>query len=158
MRCPNCGYTETRVIETRESDDAIRRRRRCETCEFRFTTYERPQFPRLMVRASGGAQRTFTRNWLSRALQAAGADLPAPTLATISSAIEAQLRATNKRVVTTEDVAALAARQVSQARPFAERTATVEQVTVALDATLPARRPTPSQLPLPMTPTPSGKA
>jgi transcriptional repressor NrdR len=45
MRCPYCGHEETQVVETRESDegDAIRRRRRCTSCDKRFTTYERPE-------------------------------------------------------------------------------------------------------------------
>lgn len=43
MKCPFCGHLETQVIETRVSEDAgsIRRRRQCNTCEKRFTTYER---------------------------------------------------------------------------------------------------------------------
>lgn len=150
MRCPHCGHPQTKVIETRESDEAIRRRRACEACELRFTTYERIQLPRLVVRATSGAQRNFTRGWLASALHSAGADLPAPTLGTIAAAIEAQLKAANRRVVSTEDVAHLAIRQVSQARPFAGPGPTTEQVTVALDATLPSRRPAPSQLTLPM--------
>jgi len=149
MRCPHCGHPNTRVIETRESDEAIRRRRACESCELRFTTYERTQLPRLVVRATSGAQRNFTRQWLANALKSAGADLPPATLNTIAGGIEAQLKATNRRVVSTEDVAHLAIRQVSQARPFASNGPTTEQVTVALDATLPTRRATPSQLQLP---------
>ena len=45
MRCPYCGHEETQVVETRESDegDTIRRRRRCTSCDKRFTTYERPE-------------------------------------------------------------------------------------------------------------------
>ncbi len=43
MRCPFCAHTETQVVETRESDegDVVRRRRRCQQCDKRFTTYER---------------------------------------------------------------------------------------------------------------------
>ncbi len=45
MRCPFCVHTETQVVETRESDDggAVRRRRRCQKCDKRFTTYERAE-------------------------------------------------------------------------------------------------------------------
>jgi transcriptional repressor NrdR len=150
MRCPNCRSPDTRVIETREADDAIRRRRECEACRFRFTTYERPQFHRLVVRSAGGAQRTFTRAWLAKALHSAGADLPPATLQTIAATIEAQLRAERDRIISTADVAALAVRQVGAARPFATANPTPEQVTVALDATLPVRRRAPAQLPLPM--------
>ena len=45
MRCPFCSHSETQVAETRESDegDVVRRRRRCSSCEKRFTTYERAE-------------------------------------------------------------------------------------------------------------------
>jgi transcriptional repressor NrdR len=149
MRCPHCGHTQSRVIETRESDEAVRRRRECEACKLRFTTYERAQFPRLVVRATSGAQRNFTRGWLATALRNAGADLPEARLGTISAGIEAQLRAGTRRVVTTADVAALAAREVNAARPFSAAQPSAEQVTAALDASLPARRQGPAQLVLP---------
>ena len=43
MRCPFCSHEDTQVVETRESDegDVVRRRRRCQSCDKRFTTYER---------------------------------------------------------------------------------------------------------------------
>ena len=43
MHCPYCGRDDTQVVETRESDEggAVRRRRRCQHCNKRFTTYER---------------------------------------------------------------------------------------------------------------------
>jgi transcriptional repressor NrdR len=45
MRCPFCSSVDTQVVETRESDegDVVRRRRRCQRCEKRFTTYERAE-------------------------------------------------------------------------------------------------------------------
>ena len=45
MRCPFCSHLETQVVETRESDegDVVRRRRRCQSCDKRFTTYERAE-------------------------------------------------------------------------------------------------------------------
>lgn len=153
MRCPHCGHTQSRVIETRESDEAVRRRRECEACELRFTTYERPQFPKLVVRATSGTQRNFTNRWLATALQQAGADLPDAALRTIATGIEAQLRATGRRVVSTGDVASVAAREVGQVRfrtLVRGEGPTVEQVTATLDATLPARKQAPAQLPLPM--------
>jgi transcriptional repressor NrdR len=45
VRCPFCGHSDTQVVETRESDegDVVRRRRRCQRCDKRFTTYERAE-------------------------------------------------------------------------------------------------------------------
>jgi transcriptional repressor NrdR len=52
MKCPFCGHPDTQVVETRMSEDGgfIRRRRRCASCDKRFTTYERPEvsFPAIV--------------------------------------------------------------------------------------------------------------
>ncbi len=61
MRCPFCGSDETQVVETRESDegDVIRRRRRCQTCEKRFTTYERAEISLPFVVKKDGTRTDF---------------------------------------------------------------------------------------------------
>ncbi len=63
MRCPYCGHDETQVVETRESDegDVIRRRRRCTSCEKRFTTYERPDIAMPSVVKKDGARVEYDR-------------------------------------------------------------------------------------------------
>ena len=61
MKCPYCSSTETRVINSRPSDDghAIRRRRECEVCSRRYTTYERTQLEALMVKKRSGRLEVF---------------------------------------------------------------------------------------------------
>ncbi len=61
MRCPYCSSGDTRVINSRPSDEgaAIRRRRECAVCHRRFTTYERAQFEALMVRKRSGRHEAF---------------------------------------------------------------------------------------------------
>jgi transcriptional repressor NrdR len=61
MRCPYCGHDETQVVETRESDegDVVRRRRKCQRCEKRFTTYERAEISLPAVVKRGGARVEF---------------------------------------------------------------------------------------------------
>ena len=61
MRCPYCGHDETQVVETRESDEggAIRRRRRCQSCEKRFTTYERAEIAMPAVVKKDGSRVDF---------------------------------------------------------------------------------------------------
>ena len=51
MRCPRCQHNNSRVIDSRQADDgrAIRRRRECESCSFRFTTFERIEAAPLLV-------------------------------------------------------------------------------------------------------------
>lgn len=61
MRCPYCSSEDTRVINSRPSDEgsAIRRRRECASCARRFTTYERAQFEALMVVKRSGRREAF---------------------------------------------------------------------------------------------------
>jgi len=63
MRCPFCSHEETQVVETRESDegDVVRRRRRCLTCEKRFTTYERSEIAMPTVVKKDGGRADFDR-------------------------------------------------------------------------------------------------
>lgn len=61
MRCPYCSHDDTQVVETRESEegDAIRRRRRCLSCDKRFTTYERSEISLPAVVKKDGARVEF---------------------------------------------------------------------------------------------------
>lgn len=61
MRCPECGAAETKVIDSRVSGDAVRRRRVCEACSARFTTHERIEQRQLWVLKSSGQKEPFQR-------------------------------------------------------------------------------------------------
>jgi len=64
MRCPFCGFQDSRVIDSRDSEEGVRRRRECASCGERFTTYERPQAMGLMVVKKDGRREEFTREKL----------------------------------------------------------------------------------------------
>lgn len=66
MKCPFCGCEETKVIDSRAVDEnnSIRRRRQCEKCENRFTTYERLEVITIAVIKKDGTRETFDRNKL----------------------------------------------------------------------------------------------
>jgi transcriptional repressor NrdR len=66
MRCSQCHFTDTKVIESREAADgqAIRRRRACTQCGYRFTTYERIERPQLIVIKNDGTRELFNREKL----------------------------------------------------------------------------------------------
>jgi len=66
MRCPFCQLDDTRVIETRTNDEqgTIRRRRECQECHRRFTTYERHEEPQLYVIKKDGRRELFDREKL----------------------------------------------------------------------------------------------
>ena len=61
MRCPFCSHVDTQVVETRESDegDVVRRRRRCQSCDKRFTTYERAEIALPSVDKKDGTRADF---------------------------------------------------------------------------------------------------
>ncbi len=75
MECPHCGHTQHKVIDTRDAGDAIRRRRQCEQCKQRFTTYEHVA-ANLLVTKSDGRREPFDRQKLQSGIQVAAAKRP----------------------------------------------------------------------------------
>jgi transcriptional repressor NrdR len=73
MRCPSCGSLDTQVKDSRPTEDsaAIRRRRVCLTCNFRFTTFERVQLRELVLIKRNGRRVPFDRDKLMRSIQIA---------------------------------------------------------------------------------------
>ncbi|HEY1080787.1 MAG TPA: transcriptional regulator NrdR [Prosthecobacter sp.] len=73
MRCPKCGSSQDKVIDSREAREghAIRRRRECMKCNFRFTTYEVVEREELRVVKRNGARQNFDREKLMSGLRKA---------------------------------------------------------------------------------------
>jgi len=61
MKCPFCGFENTVVLETRESDSGTRRRRECDKCKKRFTTYENIEHSPIMVIKKDGRREIFSK-------------------------------------------------------------------------------------------------
>ena len=78
MKCPFCSSSDTRVVNSRPSDEnsAIRRRRECSNCGRRFTTYERAQFEVLMVKKRSGRLEAFNPDKLLNKLRIASNKRP----------------------------------------------------------------------------------
>jgi len=70
MQCPNCQHTDSRVLESRSSENgqSIRRRRECLQCKYRFTTYERIEFVPITVIKKDGKRESFDRCKLLRGI------------------------------------------------------------------------------------------
>lgn len=68
MRCPFCGFDDSKVIDSRPADKKIRRRRECIKCRARFTTYEIVEVPLLMVEKRDGTFETFDRSKLIKGI------------------------------------------------------------------------------------------
>lgn len=80
MRCPFCAHEDSQVKDSRSTEDgsAIRRRRQCEDCGARFTTFERAQLRELTVVKSGERREPFDRAKLERSLSMALRKRPVP--------------------------------------------------------------------------------
>ena len=64
MLCIECKKADTKVIDSRDDEKSIRRRRECLKCGFRFTTYEKPETPNIRIEKRNGRYETYDRNKL----------------------------------------------------------------------------------------------
>mgnify|MGYP000800447165 CR=1 FL=1 len=71
MKCPYCGYKESKVVDSRPADESssIRRRRECLACEKRFTTYETVESLPMVVIKKDGSRQSFDRSKVLRGIQ-----------------------------------------------------------------------------------------
>lgn len=103
MLCQQCGSTESKVIDSRPSDDGkqIRRRRECEVCGWRFTTVESYKDQSLLVRKRGGDIEPFDREKLLRGLHTATIkrEISDETLEKLINSVESELSDRAKREV-----------------------------------------------------------
>ena len=111
MRCPRCGCEESKVVDSRpsENNDAIRRRRECSGCGFRFTTYERCEEMPIVVIKRDGHKEPFDRQKLMRGLLTATVkrDIPVSTLSSLIDDIETSLRDGAKMEVSSVDLGSM---------------------------------------------------
>lgn len=116
MRCPQCGERDTRVVDSRDLDESatIRRRRECNVCATRFTTYERVEAARLVIVKRDGTRQEFDRDKLAAGLRKALTRRPVAEGAAEAAAdeIEAELRAAGVSEVPSSRVGALAMEQL----------------------------------------------
>ena len=108
MKCPSCHSNSTRVLDSRPSDEgrAIRRRRECEYCHYRFTTFEKVEEIPLIIVKKDGVREEFSREKVLRGLIRACEKRPVAleTLEGIVLAIEKDLRRIGNPEVRSEDV------------------------------------------------------
>src|SRR4030042_76572 len=100
MNCPFCGYNDSKVIDSRDVNDGIRRRRQCLQCDLRFTTYERLQRASLFVIKKDGRREEFNREKLLTGIRKACEKRPLPgsTADRLADDIEIKLRSEGGRV------------------------------------------------------------
>ena len=118
MKCPFCGADETAVADTRlnEEGDVVRRRRRCNTCDKRFTTYERAEIQLPQVVKKNGLRTEFSRAKLRASLELALRKRPV-SIESVDAAvtdIEERLLAAGEREVTTQQIGELVMRELKK--------------------------------------------
>jgi len=103
MNCPYCSYYDSKVIDSRDINDGIRRRRQCLKCNARFTTYERLQRASLFVIKKDKRREEFDKNKLLNGIRKACEKRPLPTGAAdkLADDIEARLYELGKAEIPT---------------------------------------------------------
>jgi transcriptional repressor NrdR len=108
LRCPFCGHDDSQVKDSRPTEDnsAIRRRRQCEGCGGRFTTFERIQLRELLVIKSEGQREPFDREKLERSLSVACRKRPVDNtqIEKLASAIQRQLETLGESEIETKRI------------------------------------------------------
>ena len=108
MKCPFCGQEKDRVVDSRPSHDgrSVRRRRECESCGKRFTTYEYIEDVPLTVMKSDGRREPFDRQKLQRGIELACKKRPisAKKIVSIVEEIEEELQNLSKTEITSKAV------------------------------------------------------
>lgn len=108
MRCPYCHFQHSRVIESRAGDDhaTIRRRRECESCCKRFTTYEKVEMSPLMIVKKDGRREEFSANKLLRGIHRACEKRPIASemIQELVDQVEREIRSEYEREVPAEVV------------------------------------------------------
>lgn len=118
MKCPFCGAEETTVVDTRINDDGdiVRRRRRCLTCDKRFTTYERAEIRLPQVVKKNGSHVDYDREKLAASFWLALRKRPATTEAVEGAIarIEEKLLALGEREIPSEKLGEMVMRELKK--------------------------------------------
>ncbi|HEX6594604.1 MAG TPA: transcriptional regulator NrdR [Bacillota bacterium] len=117
MKCSNCQYKSTRVLDSRPIEDgrSIRRRRECERCGFRFTTFERIEEIPLIVVKKDGARQEYSRKKLIRGLIKACEKRPVSieTIENLAIEVEREIRNTGVSEIKSKDIGELVMKRLS---------------------------------------------
>jgi transcriptional repressor NrdR len=116
MICPYCQNSETKVIDSRDSEESVRRRRECLKCQRRFTTYEKPEIIDLVVVKKDGRREPFDRSKLIRGIIKACEKRPIKTIQIerIVDEIELELRKQDNIEVSSTEIGELVMSKLKQ--------------------------------------------
>ena len=108
MKCPSCGFSDTKVIDSRPVSDgsSIRRRRECPECQKRFTTFERVESVQIVVVKKNGSKELFDKNKLLSGLLKACQKRPV-NAEEIANEIEQELQNSLRLEISSRDIGTL---------------------------------------------------
>ena len=108
MKCPFCGFEDSKVVDSRPADEgsSIRRRRECLKCEKRFTTYETVESLPMVVIKKDGSRQSFDRDKILRGIQRSCEKRPVPfaEMERMTSEIEQEIQNSLEREVSTDTI------------------------------------------------------
>jgi transcriptional repressor NrdR len=108
MRCPHCGNDESKVVDSRDTEEnrAIRRRRECLACGKRFTTFERVEEAPLVVVKRAGEEQPFDRQKIVDGIRMACKNRPVEPadIEAVADQVEEKVRAEGRRAVTSSEI------------------------------------------------------
>jgi transcriptional repressor NrdR len=136
MKCPHCGHTVTKVIDSQSVEGGTRRHRECEGCEQRFITCEQVQRTTVMVIKRDGRREEFKRDKLLSGLRACARKrpLPAESIVSIADDIERRLAGSGRSEVPSRVVGEMAIAHLKRLDPIAYiRFASAYQQFISLD-------------------------
>lgn len=111
MRCPKCGGSKSSVIDSRQAEDGhtIRRRRECEECHYRFTTYERVEERTLVVVKKDGTREQFSRDKIFNGIIRSAQKRPVASseIDSIVNRIEQKVRASQDNEISSDIIGEL---------------------------------------------------
>jgi transcriptional repressor NrdR len=123
MRCPFCGNTEDRVVDSRESreGEVIRRRRQCVRCERRFTSYEKIEHLPFQVVKRDQRREPYDREKLMRGLQVACRKRPVSqdALEQIADSIEVMMQESGEREISAQQIGTMVMERLRNVDPVA---------------------------------------
>ena len=103
MKCPRCAHSDTKVLESRLSQEghSVRRRRNCLGCQYRFTTYEKEEELTFQIRKKDNRFEEFSRSKLIKAISTAcrKRQIPIEKIESLVTSIEFKLRQSGDRII-----------------------------------------------------------
>lgn len=106
MKCPKCSSDESKVVDSRQAEDAIRRRRVCENCGFRFTTFERIEEMPLLVIKKDDKREPFNREKIVHGLVRSAYKRPVSSedIETVVANVERKIRQLDSNEVKSDSI------------------------------------------------------